>query len=207
MNHNIEQVAVEALTPYARNARTHSPAQVAQIAGSIREFGFINPVILDGENGIIAGHGRVMAAQQLGLVTVPALRASHLDDAQRRAYVLADNKLAINAGWDDELLRIELIDLDAEGFDLALTGFSDEEMAALLQDVEPLGEMPVLRDGEREPFRQMTFTLHDEQAETVEAALAVARSMGAFVGQINENGNGNALARICELFLGQHGNS
>lgn len=148
MIHEIEHVAVEALIPYARNARTHSPAQVAQIAGSIREFGFINPVILDAADGIIAGHGRVMAAQQLGLATVPALRAAHLDDAQRRAYVLADNKLALNAGWDDELLRIELSDLDAEGFDLALTGFSDEEMAALLQDVEPPA---LLTDGEEAP--------------------------------------------------------
>jgi hypothetical protein len=107
---------VEALIPYARNARTHSAAQVAMIAGSIREFGFTNPVLVDGENGIIAGHGRVMAARQLGMGTVPVIELAHLTEAQKRAYVLADNKLAEQAGWDNYLLELgELADL---GIDL-----------------------------------------------------------------------------------------
>jgi site-specific DNA-methyltransferase (adenine-specific) len=134
----IEQIATEKLIPYARNSRTHSEAQVAQIAGSIREFGFTNPVLIDGQDGIIAGHGRVMAARALGLAEVPCIRLGHLTDAQKRAYIIADNKLALNAGWDDELLAIELRDLDALGYDLDLTGFDDDEISKLL-DLE-LGE-------------------------------------------------------------------
>jgi DNA modification methylase len=119
------------LIPYARNSRTHSDAQVAKLAASIKEFGFLNPVIVDGDNGIIAGHGRILAAQKLGLESVPTIEADHLTEAQRRAYVIADNRLALDAGWDDELLRIELGDLDAEGFDLSLTGFDLDEIANL----------------------------------------------------------------------------
>jgi DNA modification methylase len=130
----IEQLPTDTLIPYARNTRTHSEAQVAQIAGSIREFGFTNPVLIDGENGIIAGHGRVLAAQKLGLGKVPCIRLSHLTDTQRRAYIIADNKLALNAGWDEELLGLELADLREEGFDLELTGFDGDELANLLAE-------------------------------------------------------------------------
>ena len=122
---------VDALIPYARNARTHSPAQVAQIAASIREFGFTNPVLVDGERGVIAGHGRLLAARQLGMVEVPTIELSHLTEAQKRAYALADNRLALSAGWDDEMLRLELGDLQTEGFDLGMTGFDTAEIEAL----------------------------------------------------------------------------
>src|SRR5262249_52683127 len=115
--------SVESLIPYARNARTHSDAQVAQIAGSIREFGFTNPVLVDGENGIVAGHGRVLAARKFGLTEVPCIEVAYLTDAQRRAYIIADNKLALNAGWDEELLKLELGELKFGGFDVSLTGF------------------------------------------------------------------------------------
>lgn len=130
-------VSVDSLVPYARNSRTHSDEQVAQIAASIKEFGFLNPIIVDGENGIIAGHGRVLAAQKLGLESLPCIEADHLTDAQRKAYIIADNKLALNAGWDDELLRIELDELGEAGFDLELTGFSLGEIEALQVDPEP----------------------------------------------------------------------
>ena len=120
------------LIPYARNPRTHSDAQVAQIAASIREFGWTNPVLVDGENGIIAGHGRVMAARKLGLERVPVIELAHMSDAQKRAYVLADNRLALDAGWDDELLRLELADLSELGFDLGLIGFGDGELERVL---------------------------------------------------------------------------
>src|SRR5580704_12778241 len=123
---------VEALIPYARNARTHSDAQVAQIAGSIREFGFTNPVLLDGEKGILAGHGRVLGARKLGMQRVPCIELAHLNPAQRRAYILADNKLALNAGWDEQLLRLEVADLAGMAFDLSLMGFGESEQAALL---------------------------------------------------------------------------
>jgi ParB-like chromosome segregation protein Spo0J len=133
----IEQLSTDTLIPYARNTRTHSEAQVAQIAGSIREFGFTNPVLIDGENGIIAGHGRVLAAQKLNLGEVPCIRLSHLTDTQRRAYIIADNKLALNAGWDEELLGLELADLREEGFDLDLTGFDGAGIEAFLNPPEP----------------------------------------------------------------------
>lgn len=202
----LEQARIDELIPYARNSRTHSEAQVAQVAASIREFGFTNPVLIDADGGIIAGHGRVLAARKLGLKTVPAIRIDYMTEAQKRAYVIADNKLALNAGWDDELLALELGDLKDEGFDLSLTGFSDDELARLVIDAEETG-MPDLASGDREPLQQMAFMLHDDQAETVRAALDVAKQMGAFVDTGNENSNGNALARVCELFLGQHGNS
>jgi len=126
---------VERLIPYARNSRTHSDAQVAQIAASIKEFGFLNPIIIDGDNGIIAGHGRVLAARKLGLNEVPVVEAAHLSDTQKRAYIIADNKLALNAGWDNEMLSIELGELGDAGFDLDLTGFELNEINALLAPV------------------------------------------------------------------------
>ena len=127
----IEMMAVADLVPYARNSRTHDDAQVAQIAASIREFGFTNPVLIDAQGGIIAGHGRVLAARKLKLDTVPCIMLDHLTETQRRAYVIADNKLALNSGWDEELLKLELSDLNDEGFDLDLTGFTPEEILAL----------------------------------------------------------------------------
>ena len=130
----IEMMAVADLVPYARNSRTHDDAQVAQIAASIREFGFTNPVLIDADGGIIAGHGRVLAARKLKLEQVPCIMLDHLTDTQRRAYVIADNKLALNAGWDEDMLRIELEELGEIGFDLDLIGFTDEEILALGAD-------------------------------------------------------------------------
>ena len=132
-------VPVSSLIPYARNSRTHSDAQVGQIAASIKEFGFLNPIIVDGNSGIIAGHGRVLAMQKLGMADVPVIDASHLTDIQRRAYVIADNKLALNADWDSEMLRVELDELGKDGFDLELTGFSLDEIADLQIDEVPEG--------------------------------------------------------------------
>lgn len=127
----IEMLSVDALIPYANNTRTHSEEQIAQVAASIREFGFTNPVLVDAENGIIAGHGRVLAARKLSLDEVPCIRLAHLDENQKRAYIIADNKLALNAGWDDELLALELGALKDEGFDIELTGFTEADLALL----------------------------------------------------------------------------
>ena len=132
MKHQIEYIKTEKLVPYARNSRTHSDEQVQQIMGSIKEFGFTNPILVDADGLIIAGHGRTMAAQRMGIKEVPCLRLGHLTDAQKKAYVIADNKLALNAGWDDEMLRLELADLQEADFDLSLTGFDDDELNALL---------------------------------------------------------------------------
>jgi DNA modification methylase len=128
----IEQLPVGDLIPFAKNSRTHDDAQVAQIAASIKEFGFTNPILIDEQSGIIAGHGRLLAARKLQLTEIPCIRLSHLSDAQKRAYVIADNKLALNAGWDDEMLALELGDLKDMEFDLSLTGFSTDEINALL---------------------------------------------------------------------------
>lgn len=160
MDLNVQQIALEQLVPYARNARTHSETQVAQIAGSIAEFGFVNPVLVGGDNIIIAGHGRVMAAKKLGLKTVPTIKLDHLTENQRRALVIADNKIAENAGWDEELLRLELQNLADEDFDLDLLGFDDvelddlltslddDEAAALDENIPEVQENPVSRTGD-----------------------------------------------------------
>ena len=153
----IERRSLEALIPYARNARTHSEAQVARIAGSIREFGFNNPVLVDGESGIIAGHGRVLAARLLGLAEVPVIELGHLTEAQKRAYVLADNRLAEQAGWDREVLALELGDLAELGVELGDLGFEGAELDALLglgdvagrEEATPeVPEVPISRPGD-----------------------------------------------------------
>jgi ParB-like nuclease domain len=132
--YRLERIA--RLMPYANNARTHTPAQITKIAASIREFGWTNPVLVDSKRRIIAGHGRVLAAKKLGLGAVPVIELSHLSDAQRRAYVIADNKIAEAAGWDAELLALELGDLRDEGFDLGPIGFDGHELDALFGDAE-----------------------------------------------------------------------
>lgn len=128
----VEYRKLDDLVPYARNARTHSDAQVAEIAGSIREFGFTNPVLIAEDGTLIAGHGRVLAARKLGMETVPTIVLTGLSEIQRRALVLADNRIAMNAGWDEDLLALELSDLQEAGFDLGLTGFDDDELQDLL---------------------------------------------------------------------------
>jgi len=155
----IEMLPIEGLVPYANNSRTHSDEQVVQVAASIKEFGFTNPVLVDKDNMIIAGHGRMKAAMRLGLTEVPCIRLDHLNDFQKKAYIIADNKLALNAGWDDELLRLELGQLNEDGFDLLLTGFDDDELSKLLipeqidgltdeDDVPEVPEDPVTVEGD-----------------------------------------------------------
>src|ERR1700691_1675 len=129
---HIEMWLIERLIPWAKNPRTHSDAQIAQIAASIAEFGFNNPILVDTKARIIAGHGRLLAARKLGLKEVPVIVLDHLTEAQKRAFIIADNQLALNAGWDEELLRVELATLQAEDFNLDLIGFEDDELARLL---------------------------------------------------------------------------
>lgn len=172
----VKNISVVDLIPYARNARTHSAEQVAQIAASIREFGFTNPVLVDGENGIIAGHGRVLAAQKLGMDEVPTIALPHLTNTQKKAYILADNKLALNAGWDEEMLALELTELDLEDFNLDLIGFSDDELADFLtgdndggssegltdaDDVPEEPEIPVTQPGDVWLLGNVTYVCED----------------------------------------------
>ena len=154
----IKQTKISDLIPYASNSRTHSDEQVAQIAGSIKEFGFNNPVLVDEDCGIIAGHGRVLAALKLGLSQVPTIELAHLTTTQRKAYIIADNKLALNAGWDMEMLSLEMGDLKDEGFDLSLIGFDDDELANMFvetnegltdpDEVPDVPDDPVTKEGD-----------------------------------------------------------
>jgi ParB-like chromosome segregation protein Spo0J len=133
----IEPWAIEKLIPWVRNPRTHSDAQIAQIAASITEFGFNNPIPVDTKAGIIAGHGRLLAARKLSLKEMPVIVLDHLTEAQKRAYIIADNQLALNAGWNDELLSMELAALWQVDFDLSVIGFEDEELARLFAAQDP----------------------------------------------------------------------
>jgi hypothetical protein len=155
----VERRHINSIVPYARNSRTHSDEQVAQIAASIKEWGFTNPILIDVDGEIIAGHGRLMAAQKLGLTEVPCITAVGWTDAQKKAYVIADNKLALNAGWDDEMLAVEFGELKELDFDISLTGFDADELANLLKEPEKEGltdeddvpeapEVPVTVDGD-----------------------------------------------------------
>lgn len=190
------------LIPYVNNARTHSDEQILQVASSIKEFGFTNPVLIDEQGGIIAGHGRVMAAKKLGLTEVPTITLANLTEGQKKAYVLADNQIALNSGWDLDMLRLEIETLAELDFDLNLIGFDENAIEKLL-DVD--AEMPDLPDGDRDPFQQKTFSLHDEQASIIDDALLKAKTSPLIDTGLNDNGNANALTFICEQWLKQNG--
>ena len=130
----MQLVSIEKLVPYVNNARTHSPEQINKLRSSLREFGFINPVIIDRDFGVIAGHGRILAAKEEGITEVPCVLADHLTEAQKKAYIIADNRMAMDAGWDEELLRVEIEALQADAFDLSLTGFDEKELSDLFKD-------------------------------------------------------------------------
>src|SRR5438876_1653441 len=144
----IERWPIERLLPFANNSRTHSQAQIAQIAGSISEFGFVNPILIGPDNVIVAGHARALAARQLGLPDVPVIVLAHLTPTQRRALVIADNRLALNAGWDEEMLHLEMAALREEEFNLDLLGFDEDELATLLADEQ---SAEGLTDGDAAP--------------------------------------------------------
>jgi len=153
----ITQKQVESLIPYINNSRTHSDEQVAQIAGSIKEFGWTNPILVDGANGIIAGHGRLLAARKLGYKEVPTIELADLTETQKKAYIIADNRLALNAGWDNEMLTIELNDLLADGFALDILGFDPKELDALLEPeiVQGLTDEDAVPDVPDEPTTKL----------------------------------------------------
>ena len=200
---SIKYKSVDDLIPYVNNSRTHSDEQVTQVAASIKEFGFTNPILIDENNGIIAGHGRLMAAKKLKLEQVPTITLVGLTEAQRKAYIIADNQLALNSGWDLDMLRVEFEQLAELDFDLSLIGFDDNVVEKLL-DID--AELPDLPDGDKDPFQQKTFTLHDEQAALVDDAILKAKTSPLIDTGLNENSNGNAIAFICEQWLKQHGN-
>ena len=181
----IVQRKIEDLIPYVNNSRTHSDEQIAQIAASIKEFGWTNPVLIDGENGIIAGHGRVMAARKLKFKEVPTIELKDLTETQKKAYIIADNKLALNAGWDNEILMIELEGILSDGFELELMGFDPSELDNktidydILDDEDLDGTMSDMADGVRKAI-QIEF--EPEDYEKAFALVKFWREKGLYVG-------------------------
>ena len=182
----LELIAIDKLIPYANNARTHSDDQIKKIQASIREFGFVNPVLIDKGYGIIAGHARVEAAKREGMTEVPCVWVEHLTEAQKKAYILADNKLAELAGWDFDLLSFELAEL--ADFGMADFGFE-------IYSPDDYGTDFELPSGGKEPFQQMTFMLANEQAEVIKNALKESKGE-KYENFGNQNTNGNALYRV-----------
>lgn len=165
---------VSDLIPYARNARTHSDEQVAEIAASIKEYGWTDPILVDGENGIISGHGRLQAARKLKLEKVPVIELAGLTETQKRAYILAANKIALNAGWDDDLLKIEIEELKAEGFNLDLTGFSEAEITNLFTGWE--SDIPTL-EPESDEAPQSRLVIKFAQYDELRAKEAITNAL------------------------------
>ncbi len=208
----VATVEIDQLIPDPNNSRDHSREQVGQIAAAIREFGFNVPLIIDARNGIMAGHGRHLAAKLLGLSRVPCIRVPYLTAEQRAAFVVADNKLALNSTWNDEKLRAAFASLQGAGFDVGLLAFSDEE----LQEFELGGEPEQApQDAEEDnanerTFVKMTFSIHRDQKREIDRAVALARGMNAEadladIDRPNPSANSNALQLICESFITHHG--
>lgn len=195
---------IEKFIDYARNPRKNDHA-VDEVAAAIREFGFRVPIVAKSDGTVVDGHLRLKAAKKLGMEALPVLLADDMTEAQIKAFRISVNRMAEKAEWDFELLRLEVMELQEQGFDLDLTGFDEEALNAFLFDDDAEGELPDLKDGDRDPIQQMTFTLHDDQKAEVDAAIARAKEMGPFGETGNENGNGNALARICEMFNANFG--
>ena len=206
---DVEIVDADVLIPYTNNAKEHPEEQVKKIASSIKNYGWDQPIVVDGENEIIKGHGRLQAAELLGLSEVPIIRREDLTEAEAKASRIADNKTAESA-WIDDMLEAEVNVLaEDESINTDSLGFDDDELDSLISEAslgdediaEAFGDLP---DGERDPIRQKTFTLSETQVETVENALETAKDMGEFPPGPNDNSNGNALARICSKFLEAH---
>lgn len=196
----LEEWKVSDLIEYARNPRKNDHA-VDKVAAAIREFGFRVPILAKSDKTVVDGHLRLKAAKKLGLETVPVMLCDDMTDAQVKAFRISVNRVAEFAEWDDELLRVEFAELEELGFDLGLTGFELDEIGALdFDEGEEVG-MPALPDGDKEPFQQKTFTLHDEQAAIVDDAVTLARTNPLVDTGLNENSNGNALALICQQWL------
>jgi ParB-like chromosome segregation protein Spo0J len=196
----IEQWNIDKLIDYASNPRKNDKA-VDKVAAAIREFGFRVPIIARSNGTIVDGHLRLKAAKKLGMPQVPVVLADDLSEAQVKAFRISVNKMADLADWDVELLGIEIDHLKELDYDIDLIGFDDDELAGFGIGVNEV-DLPELNSGDKEPFQQMTFTLHDDQVEQVTAAIDKSKAMGEPVDTKNENSNGNALARICEIFNG-----
>ncbi|KRQ99262.1 ParB/Srx family N-terminal domain-containing protein [Bradyrhizobium valentinum] len=200
----VEMWPIERLRPYERNSRRHTPEQIEQIAASIREWGWTMPILAADDGMVLAGHGRLAAGKLLRIAEVPVIVARGWTENQKRGYVIADNRLTDASDWDDEMLRLELNDLLEGGFELSLTGISADELSKLSVGVGVLETMPEIADGERSPYRDMTFILYGDQWDTVNAAIERAAKPRQ-AGDANRSPQGNALAAICAEYLAGHG--
>lgn len=190
---------INELKPYENNSRTHDESQIKQICESIKEYGWTNPVLIDEKGMIIAGHGRVEAGKKLDIKEVPCIVLSGLTEAQKKAYVIADNKMALNAGWNEELLKTELEKLKELDFDLELTGFNIDELDELMEfclNADDYGTDFQLPDSDKSEMEQITFTVHKEQAELIRDTIKkVQLTVDEYKG--NTNKNGNAIWEVC----------
>ena len=195
---------VSALIPYINNSRTHSEEQITQIASSIKEFGFTNPILIDESNSIIAGHGRLQAVKKLGHEEVPCIIISGLSKTQIKALIIADNQLSLNASWDIDKLSLELDSLKEENFNLDILGFNNDFLKDVQQEIVPLSDLPEIKDGDKEPYQQMTFIIHDSQMKFINLALEKVKSKFDLNNEYNQNINGNAITEICKNFYESH---
>lgn len=198
--HVCPKMPVNELMPYAHNSRTHTDFQIKQVADSILHFGFRNPIAIREDGTIAAGHARVLAAMKLDLEEVPFIDVSDMSEDDFKAYVIADNQLALNAGWDLPTLEIEIQSLAENGFDVKLTGLDDKTIGDMLRKVGEIG-LPALSTEDKPNFQQMSFQLHDSQVDIVNEAIEAAKELGSFDESVNTNRNANALTRVCEEFL------
>lgn len=204
----IRMLEIGKVRAYDRNAKKHPERQVDMIAESIKKFGFNQPIVVDIANVVIVGHGRLMAAEKLGLEKVPVITVD-LSPSDAKAYRIADNKLNESA-WDYDLLLSELTTLKEEDYQLDLTGYDEDEFAELIKqfgDIDMAGALGNLPSEEKKDLEQITFTLTGEQAENVRRAMMIAKEMGDFDTSENTNKNGNAIARVCDNFITDHGES
>ena len=195
---------VSELIPYINNSRTHSEEQITQIASSIKEFGFTNPILIDQDNSIIAGHGRLHAVKKLGYKEVSCIIISGLTKTQIKALIIADNQLALNASWDIDKLSLELDSLKDDDFNLDILGFNNDFLKDIQEEIIPLSDLPEIKDGDKEPFQQMTFIIHDSQMKFINLALEKVKNNFNLKNEFNQNINGNALTEICKNFYESH---
>lgn len=198
---------VSDLIPYINNSRIHGEDQIIQIVSSIKEFGFTNPILIDQHNSIIAGHGRLQAVKRLGFEEVPCIIISGLTKTQIKALIIADNQLALNATWDLDILSLEIDGLKEDNFSLDVLAFSTDFLKDIQETVIPLSDLPEIKEGDKEPFQQMTFIVHDFQVKNINLALEKVKKHFDLKNEYNQNLNGNAISEICKNFYEQNSNS
>lgn len=197
---NVSEVEIDSVIPYINNPRNNEAA-IDKVAGSIAEFGWQQPIVIDHDNVVIVGHTRLLAARKLGLARVPVVIADHLSPAQVKAYRIADNRVHEDSSWDVSMLAVELEDLDTGEIDLSVLGFEPDELERYLVRNINETDFPQLPDGEKPEFEQITFHLHKDQAAVVREAVQRAKDCGLYDDSVNDNANGNALHYVCAQYL------